>query len=342
MRAVQIRAYGPAREVLEVAEAPSPEAPEPDEVIIAVEAASVNPVDCAIRTGYGKDFFRAKGRVGTAAFPVRLGRDAAGRVHAVGSAVSEFQVGEAVFTAPSGAAMAERIRVRASEVGRMPANLDPIRAASIPFVALTAWNALVNQAGLTAHNAARRRVIITRGAGGVGSFAIQLMKAWGAHVATTCSSSNVELVRGLGADVVVDLQSERISSRLRDYDVALDSSFDLEEELLGALKRGTGATYLTITSPKVRLIDEFGVEEGTRRAQELLEARQRSQRELGRHYDWAFMKPDGAALNVVTQLIEAGVIRPVIDRVYPLDEIVAAHERCESGRARGKIIIDFR
>ncbi len=341
MKAVEFNAYGAARDVLEIAHAEPPGPPGTDEVLIAVKAASVNPVDCAIRSGYGKEVFRPKGQVGRGEFPIRLGRDAAGIIEAVGSAVRAFRPGDRVFTAPTGAAMAQSIRVSAAEVAHAPGNLDFVAAASIPFVAMTAWNALVNQSGLSPLNARGKRVVITRGAGGVGSFAIQLMKSWGAYVATTCSTRNVDFVRELGADVVVDHRRQRVADELRDYDAVLNGSFDLEEDLLAALKTGADASYVTITSPKVRLADELGLKAGLRRADEILAAMQEAQRRFGRRYYWGFMKPDGAALGEVAALIAAGRVRPIVDRVYRAAEIVAAHEYCESGQARGKIVIDF-
>ncbi|MGD0505669.1 MAG: zinc-binding dehydrogenase [Steroidobacteraceae bacterium] len=341
MRAIELNAYGAARDVLEIARAAPPTLPEPNEVLIAVKAASVNPVDCAIRNGYGKEVFRSKGQVGSGEFPIRLGRDAAGIIEAVGSAVHVFRPGDRVFAAPTGAAMAEFITVDAAEVALAPASLDFVAAASIPFVAMTAWNALVNQSGLSASTTRGKRVVIARGAGGVGSFAIQLMKAWGAWVATTCSTGNIDFVRELGADVAVDYRRQRVAEELHGYDAVLNGSFDLEQDLLATLKTDSNASYVTITSPKVRLADEFGLEEGFRRADAMLAGFQEAQRRLGRRYCWGFMKPDGAALGEVAALIAAGKIRPIVDRVYPAAEIVAAHEYCESGRARGKIVIDF-
>lgn len=342
MRAVEFNRFGAAHDVLEiVADAPVPQ-PAQNEVQIRVMAASVNPSDCAIRSGYGKEIFRHKGQVGESPFPQRLGRDAAGIVSAVGSGVRQFAPGDAVFTAPTRAAMAEYISVNENEVARMPGNLDFIGAGSLPFVALTTWTALVHQVGLGQQVARGKRVVITRGAGGVGSFAIQLMKAWGAHVAATCSTRNVELLRSLGADVVVDYTRENVREVLHDYDVVLDGAFDTEDDMLATLRTGAGASYITIVSPKIRCVDEFGLEEGLKRANALFEARAAQQSALGRRYFWGFMQPDGAALREIGKLVEAGAIRPLVDRVYPLGDIAAAHVYCESRQARGKIVIDLR
>jgi NADPH:quinone reductase-like Zn-dependent oxidoreductase len=341
MRAIELNRFGPAREVLTVVTDACKPVPGPEELLINVRAASVNPVDCAIRSGYGKDVFRSKGQVGPEAFPIRLGRDAAGVVAGVGERVEGFSIGDAVYTAPTRAAQAEFIVANAAEVAHMPRPLDFIQAASLPFVAMTTWNALVGQVGVTPEAAPSMRILVTRGAGGVGSFAIQLMKAWGAHVASICSTRNVEFVRSLGADEVVDYTGSRVSESLRNYDVVLDGTFDMEADLLETLKTHGGAAYITITSPKVRLADELGLEEGLRRAEELLAARVAEQARLGRRYFWGFMRPDGAALAQVSDLVTRGQIRPVVDRVFPLADVALAHEYCEAGKARGKIVLDF-
>jgi NADPH:quinone reductase-like Zn-dependent oxidoreductase len=223
----------------------------------------------------------------------------------------------------------------------MPANLSFNEAASIPWVALTAWSALVDTVGLDETTTPGKRVIIPRGAGGVGSFAIQLMKAWGAEVATICSTRNVELVRRLGADVVVDYTRQDLAEVLHDYDVAFDTAFDTEAKLLDALKVGADAAYVSIVTPKLRLIDEFGLEEGIVRGDAFLANRKAEQARLGRRYEWSFAEPSGEALARIGALIEAGRIVPVIDRVYPMEEIVAAHRFCETRQAQGKIVIQI-
>ncbi|MCB2107136.1 MAG: zinc-binding dehydrogenase [Rhodobacteraceae bacterium] len=341
MRTVEFSRYGAARDVLELVDnAPKP-VPAFGEVLINVKAASVNPVDCAIRSGYGREVFKSKGQVGTSAFPMRLGRDAAGVIEAVGDGVTGFAKGDKVFTAPTRAAIAEYISVAANEVAAMPRNLTFVAAAAIPFVAMTTWSALVDLGGLTEAAAPGKRVVIARGAGGVGSFAIQLMKAWGAYVASTCSTGNVAFVKSLGADRVVDYKRERVSEVLKDYDAVFDSAFDMEDELLATLKNGAGASYVTIVSPKVKLADQHGVEAGTRLAEEEYACRAAAQKKLGRNYYWSFMQPNGAALAQVSRLLELGKITPVVDRVYALAQIADAHEYSESRTARGKIVLDF-
>jgi NADPH:quinone reductase-like Zn-dependent oxidoreductase len=341
LRAIEFRAYGSAADVLQlVTDAPRP-AVQPDEVLIRVLAASVNPVDCAIRRGYGKEVFRSKGQVGSDEFPQRLGRDAAGIVESVPASVTAFKPGDRVYCAPTRATQADLIAVKASEVALMPTRLKFVEAAAIPFVALTVWNALVGQIGLSETSTAGKRILITRGAGGIGSFAIQLLKAWGAYVVATCRTQNVDFVKHLGADLVVDYTKRSMTDTVTDMDIVLDSSFDMEAALLSTLKVGAGASYITIVSPKMRLIDEFGLRDGARRADELLAERVRTQLALGRRYHWGFMRPDGAALAVISKLVEEGRIRPIVDRVFPMSDIVLAHEYCEGGQAQGKIVIDL-
>jgi NADPH:quinone reductase-like Zn-dependent oxidoreductase len=337
MRVLEINRYGPPAEVLEInTEGPIP-SPSAGELLIEVKAVSVNPVDCAIRRGYGREVFRSSR---PAEFPVRLGRDASGVVVAVGAGVQNFRPGDAVWTAPSSATSADYITVASSEAALMPKNLSFVEAAALPFVAMTVWNTLVNQVGLSSNSTSGQRVLITRGAGGVGSFAIQLIKTWGGYVASTCSTRNVEFVGRLGPDLVIDYATQSIAE-LRDFDVVLDSSLDKDEVLLNALKIDAQATYVTITSPKMRLVDEFGLELGLKKADQLLASRRAEQAQLGRRYHWGFMKPSGHALSEVTNLVEAGRLKPLVDRTYPLEHIADAHEYCESGRARGKMVIDM-
>jgi NADPH:quinone reductase-like Zn-dependent oxidoreductase len=306
-------------------------------VLIRVIASSVNNVDCAIRNGYGRVIF---GSMGLAAFPMVPGRDASGVVEAVGPSVTKFQPGDHVFTAPPNRGCAEYVAVHENHVARKPSNLTHVDAASLPFVALTTWAALVGQAGLTANNTKGQRVVISRGAGGVGTFAIQLIKAWGGHVATTTSAKNIEFLKRLGADEVIDYTKQDFVEVLKDFDVAYDLlGYDSEDKLLSVLKRGSGARYVSIVTPMMLLTDKHGLEEGRRLANMELESKKAQQKVLGREYAWSFFQPNGAALAEVASLVERGLIKPVVDRVYPLEEIVAAHEYCETKRARGKIAI---
>jgi len=337
-RVVQYTRYGAAGDVLQVVEEANVAPPTPTELLVRVRASSVNPIDCAVRRGYGHEFFEAKG---LSAWPMRPGRDIAGEGIAVGSRVSGFSPAERIFAATLGGANADFARMPASWAAAQPSSLDFLQAASLPYSALTTWSALVDAAGLNSGNTAGKRVLITRAAGGVGSFAVQLVKAWGGYVAASCSTRNVEFVRALGVDRVIDYSREDLGEAVRDFDVAFDTSFDTEQSLLKSLKTHGGASYVSIVTPKLKFIDQYGLEEGLRRGDALLAERIAAQQALGRSYHWSFTQPNGKALQEVAALVDAGKIRPVIDRRFPLAQIAAAHEYSESGQARGKIIIDL-
>lgn len=336
MRAAEFIEYGTAKDVIKIVDDAEKPVPNDDQIVVRVIASSVNPIDCAVRSGYGRDFFKSK--TGPE-FPIRSGRDVAGYVDTIGKNVLDFKVGDAVYAAILNNAIAEYALVDEKFAAKKPESLDFFEAASIPYVALTTWSALVDHVGLNAQNTHNKRVVIPRGAGGVGSFAIQLMKAWGAEVASVCSTRNVELVHGLGADIVVDYKKQDFADILHDFDVAYDTAFDTEEKLLNTLKKNAGASYVSIVTPKIELIDEYGVDRGLDKAGEFFDQRVKEQKELGRYYYWSFMEPNGLALKAIGELIDDGKIKPVIDRVYSLDELVKAHEFCETRQAQGKIII---
>jgi NADPH:quinone reductase-like Zn-dependent oxidoreductase len=356
MKAAQFDRYGPAREVLRIIDVASVPEPGPGELLVRVRASSVNPIDCAVRSGYGHAFFESRTHTRP---PMMPGRDVAGEIVAIGPRIDErpqdkrssrtdvaptdvadsFQVGDPVYAATMGGANAEYAVVPEPWAAPKPAALSFEEAAALPYVALTAWTALCTHAGLSAGNAQQKRVVVPRAAGGVGSFAVQLAKAWGGYVAALCSTRNVSLVEGLGPDLVIDHTRSEPRALLHDFDIAFDTSFDTEQMLLDSLKMHADAAYVSIVSPRLRLVDEYGLEEGVRRGDDLFAERAAAQKALGRRYYWSFAAPSGAALRTIGALVEAGRIRPVIDRTYPLERIVEAHEYSESGAAQGKIVI---
>ncbi len=339
MRALRLERFGPAEEALRLVEdAPPPDLGR-DDVLIRVVASSVNPIDCLRRNGYGRNLFARRG----AALPLVLGRDVSGIVECVGGGVRRFRPGDAVWAACDNfrdGAWAELVAVRQADVAPKPPSLDHEQAAALPYVAVTTWGALA-RAGVGPDSARGLRVLVHAGSGGVGSFAIQLLAAWGAWVATTCSARNRELVEGLGADRVVDYGSEAFDRALGDLDLVLDTlGGELEERTLSTLAERRGAAYVSLVHPMVRFTDRFGLLPGALAAGALLAGRKLAQRALhGRRYHWSVAAPDGRALAEVGRLVEAGRIRPVIDRVLPLERMAEAHRHSESGRTRGKIVI---
>lgn len=340
MKAMEIHDYGPAEEVMKL----NPNAPEPhvwrNHVLIRVKACSVNPIDCRMRAGYGRSVLPLWRGV---EFPLILGRDCAGIVEKVGFRVRKFKAGDEVFTAPDlfgQGTYAEYVSVNEKHVVQKPANLGFTEAASIPFVALTAWEGLVNRAGLTPENAKGKRVLVHGGSGGIGTFAIQLLKFWGCYVATTCSRRNLPLVRKLGADEAIDYRTEDFSQHLKNMDVVLDTiAGEVESKSLRVLKRFGNAHYVSLVPPLLRYLDSHGPIVGG----SLYAASGLTNKLINmlwdRSYDWAFFKPDGEALERIRSYLEAGRIRPVVDRVFPLEQAAKAHKYCETGHPQGKVVL---
>jgi alcohol dehydrogenase len=330
MKAAFIRKYG-NNEVVEVGDLPTP-APGPSDLLVRVHAASVNPVDFKIRDGMLKTLLPCR-------FPLVLGNDLAGTVAGVGSAVARFKKGDEIFARLDKqriGSFAEYALVDESNAATKPANLRFDEASSIPLVGLTSWQALIDSARLSAG----QKVLIHAGSGGVGTFAIQLAKYLGATVATTVSERNIELVRRLGADIVIDYRRQRFDDVLRDYDVVFDTlGEDTQLRSFTVLKRG-GVLVTIAGVPTARFMREWGARTlvvlyaawANRKAVRL--AKQHQAR-----FEYLFMHPDGTQLAEIGKLLSDGRIVPVIDKVFSLDLAREALAYSESGRAVGKVII---
>lgn len=332
MRAVRMHAYG-GPEVLRLEEIAAPR-PGPHDVRVAVHAAAVNPVDFKIRAGGQRSVVWLD-------LPWTLGMDVSGEVLEVGAKVSGFQVGDLVVSSPSHRRMgcyAEEVVIRADEVALKPAALTHVEAASLPLVALTAWDALVGALRLQRG----QRVLIQAGAGGVGSVAIQLAKSLGAEVLTTCSAGNAELVRSLGADVLIDYRAQDWREVARGCDAVLDSLGG--EALTGAIatvKQGGRVACITPGLPEFTSrygsalgLTVFGLWMGG----VMLKARV----SRGVTLKLVTRRSSGKTLGEVMGLVERKALRPVIDRVYPLAEAAEAHRYLETGRAKGKVVLSVR
>lgn len=333
MQAFVVDRYG-GKDPMRLGEIPVPEVRD-DDVLIEVHAAGLNVRDSKIKSGAFKLILPYR-------MPLVLGHDVAGVVTRVGSRVRRFNVGDAVYSRPPDhriGTLAQFIAVNEAHVAPKPKNLTMEEAASIPLVGLTAWQALVERFNLTSG----QKVFIQAGSGGVGTFAIQLARHIGAKVATTTSSANFDLVKRLGADIVIDYKKDDFENALHDYDVVLHSQdgATLEKSLRVLKPRGT---LVSISGPPdatfakdvgapwfVRLIarlSSFGVR------------RKASLRDL--KYTFLFMRADGAQLREITRVIEAGAIKPVIDRVFPFESTNAAMAHLDTGRAKGKIVVKIR
>ncbi len=316
---------------LHFTESPQPELREND-VMVEIHAASVNVLDAKIRDGEFKLILPYR-------LPLILGNDVAGIVVQVGAKVTQFKPGDAVYARPAQdriGTFAEYIAVDAAGVALKPANLTMEEAASIPLVALTAWQVLVERANVKKG----QKVLIHAGSGGVGTIAIQLAKHLGAHVATTTSTANIDLVKSLGADIVVDYKKDDFEKVLQGYDVVLNSlGKDTLEKSLAVLK--PGGKLISISGPPDA---DFARENGSgwllRQVMRLLSSSIRKNAKRGGiHYSFLFMTANGGQLAKITALIEAGVIRPVMDRVFPFEKTNDAMAYVETGRAKGKVVI---
>jgi NADPH:quinone reductase-like Zn-dependent oxidoreductase len=302
------------------------------DVLIEVHAASVNVLDSKIRSGEFKLILPYS-------FPLVLGNDCAGVVIEVGAAVKGFKPGDEVYArVPEQriGTFAERIAVEQNAVALKPANLSMEQAAGIPLVALTAWQALVDIARLQKG----QKVLIHAGSGGVGTIAIQLAKHLGAVVATTTSTANVEWVKALGADVVIDYKQQHFEQELRDYDVVLNSlGTDVLENSLKVLR--PGGQLISISGPPTT---EFAKAQGLawplRQVMRLLSLSiRRKARKQDVRYSFLFMRASGTQLQEITTLIEAGEISPVLDRTFAFESTGEALNYVEQGRAKGKVIV---
>lgn len=306
MKAVRIHAWGDASR-LQLDDVPTPDCGA-DEVLIRTVAAAVNPVDWKIREGYLKDALPFK-------LPLTLGWDVSGVIERVGSAVTDFKPGDAVYSRPDitrNGTYAEYVVVRAAEVALKPATISHAEAASLPLAGITAWEALIEVGALRP----TQRVLIHAGAGGVGTVAVQLARWRGAHVIATCSAANRELVLSLGADEVIDYRSEDFRELAKDMDLVFDTvGGEVQERSWSVLKPG-GLLVSVVEPPAPSRAEELGVRSA-----------------------FVFIQPNARILRELAHLVEVGRLRPVVGAEFSLDDAARAQALSQSGRARGKIVL---
>ena len=333
MKAFIVNRYG-KKEKIHLTEIAEPVVKEND-VLVQVYSAGVNLLDSKLRNGEFKMILPYK-------VPFILGHDVSGVVMKVGSNVTKFKVGDEVYARPADyriGTFAEFISINENDLASKPKNLSMEEAASIPLVGLTAWQALVEKANLKKG----QKVFIQAGSGGVGSFAIQLAKHLGATVATTTSTENINMVKNLGADIIIDYKKEDFETTLEDYDVVLNSQDRKTlEKSLKVLK--TGGKVISISGPPdpdfgqvinanwlLKIVLKF-LSAGIRKKARL----------LGVGYSFLLMRAQGEQLNKITELIESGAIKPVMDKVFPFEKTNEAMSYVETGRTKGKVVIKVR
>jgi NADPH:quinone reductase-like Zn-dependent oxidoreductase len=330
MKAFIVKRYS-KKDKLQLTEIAEPTVKEND-VLVQVYATGVNLLDSKVKNGEFKLILPYKA-------PFTLGHDVAGVLTKVGSGVRKFKVGDEVYARPADhriGTFAECISMNENDVALKPKNISMEEAASIPLVGLTAWQALIEKANLKKG----QKVFIQAGSGGVGTFAIQLAKHLGATVATTTSTHNIALVKSLGADVVIDYKKEDFEAILKDYDVVLNSQDTKTlEKSLRILKSG-GKVISISGPPDLDFAKEMGAPWFVKLIMKILSSgiRKKAKR-LGVNFSFLFMRAEGTQLTEITSLINAGIIKPVLDKVFPFEQTNEALAYVESGRAKGKVVI---
>ncbi|KXS48873.1 NADP-dependent oxidoreductase [Halanaerobium congolense] len=309
MKAIVIDQYGD-KDKLKEKELSKPE-PDSDEVLIEIHAVGINPIDWKLRYGYLKEKFPFD-------FPIVLGWDAAGIVEKVGKNVDSLQKGDRVFVRPeltNRGTYAEYTTAKEDLVAKMPENISFKEAAAVPLAGLTAYQILVDVGNLDSGD----KVLIHAGAGGVGSFAIQIAKNMGAYVATTASTKNVDFLKSLGADEVIDYTKEDFSEVLEDYDLVIDTlGGEIQDKSLTILKNG-GMLVSIVEEPDQEKAEKLNVKT---------------------KFHWLI--PDGKELAALAEMMENQTLKPVVGTVFPFTDqgLKEAHELSETHHARGKIVIE--
>ncbi|WP_027866024.1 NADP-dependent oxidoreductase [Massilia alkalitolerans] len=306
MKAVRIHQYG-GREVLSIDEIPVPDIA-PDEVLVRVVAASINPVDWKVRAGYLAQMIPHQ-------MPLTLGWDVSGVVAAVGSQVTQWQVGDAVYSRPDLArngTYAEFVAIRAHECARKPRTISHVEAASLPLAGITAWEAMMD----TAQVQAGQRVLVHAGSGGVGSLAIQLVKAAGATVVATASGRNRALVESLGVDQFVDYTTTTLLEGVEPVDAVFDTIGGEVQEASWSLLKPGGIQVSIISPPDEARAASMGVRAG-----------------------FVFIGPNAPVLDKLAGMVDGGRLRPIVGAEFALEDIAQAHALSESGRSVGKIVL---
>ena len=316
--------------------------PKQNQVLVKIKASSVNPIDLMKREGYGSAIFEKQRRQN---FPWILGSDFSGNVVSAGNKVKRFKEGDDVWGCTSNASAgtyAEYVVINQDEVNFKPNNLTFEESASLPYVFLTTWSAIIRWAGLRPKDLIEKKVFIQGGAGGVGTTAIQLFRYWVSNISSTCSEGNVELLKSLGVNEIIDYRRNSFQEALKDYDLVYDLLGDSVldnsiEECCKVLKKDASSHYITLTHPFINTMDSKGLFLGIPHALLLRQKLKATYKPINVH--WSIYRPSLSGLQELTYLAEENIIKPVIDSTYSLSEISKAHEKVATGHSSGKVVI---
>lgn len=330
MKAFAIKNYD-KKGVLELIDVPAPIVKE-EEVLVEIHASGLNVLDAKIKSGEFKMILPYK-------LPLILGHDVAGVITKAGTQVTRFKVGDEIYARVADfhiGTFAEYIAINEKDIALKPKNITMEEAASIPLVALTAWQALVEMANLKKG----QKVFIQAGSGGVGTIAIQLAKHLGATVATTASEKSFAMLKELGADVLIDYKKEDFENVLKDYDLVLNSQDTKTLEKSLRILRPGGKVISISGPPTPAFAEAIGASWVVKTVLSLISFGIRKKaKKLGVDYSFLFMRADGKQLSEITSLIETGVITPVLDKVFPFEQTNDALAYVESGRTKGKAVV---
>ncbi|WBL24525.1 NADP-dependent oxidoreductase [Zunongwangia sp. HGR-M22] len=326
MKALQITKYGDIKDSIKIAEVKRPEI-SGSEILIAVKAAATNPIDYKIVQGHLKDMLQLN-------LPASIGYDVSGEVVEVGNEVKDFKIGDEIFGRVPQEYMgtvAEFVAVESKVVAHKPENVTFEKTASLPLTGLTAIQAF-EKVNIKKDD----RVLIHAGSGGVGSFAIQYAKSKGAIVYTTTSNTNLDWVKALGADRVIDYKNEDYKEVANNLDIVFDTlGDDYTLEAFEIIKEGGRVTSI-VGPPDAESAKQMGIEN-----YELPEKLAKLIEEKSAKYNHTWMQPNADQLKEIKAMVEDRTIRPTIDLVYPFEDAIKAYEYLASGRAKGKVIVSL-
>lgn len=324
MKALQIIKYGELKDSLSINEVEKPSIGATD-ILVETKAAALNPIDYKLVSGNLKDMVPLD-------LPSSIGFDVSGIVIEKGDEVTNFEVGDAVYARVPQEQMgtvAEYVAVESSVASKKPENVSFEEVAGLPLVGLTAIQALEG-VGLKEND----RILIHAGSGGVGSFAIQYAKAKGAYVYTTTSTKNVDWVKALGADRVIDYKKEDYKAVASDLDIVFDTlGEEYTLEAFEIIKEGGRVTTIT-GAPDKETAANMGMEE-----YELPEKLAKWMDEKSAKYKFTWMHPDGKQLDAISAMVKEEKIKPIVDKVYNLEDSMDAYAHLATGRAKGKVIV---
>jgi len=353
MKAWQIHEYSGSSGLELAQEKLIPSISSPRDVLVKIHAASVNPIDVQMAAGYGRNLINlyrniVNQEIGSSEFPLTLGRDFSGVIVDVGSQVKHLKIGDEVWGAIDAKRQgthAEFCLASEKEISMKPKSVTHVEAASLPFVAATTYSSLVSLGGLNERNTKKKRILILAGSGGIGSFAIQLMKSWGAEVTTTCPADAIPLMHELGADQAFDHKSPTFVEDLTNasgYDVILDTiGGGTSDMAIPLLRPFVGSKYLDLAWDLITDTDAHGLPVGVLKTALNLGDKVFRAAQLGAGYSWAVFLPSDKAMHTTARLVDHGRIKPVIDSVVPLANVVDAYDKISAKKTRGKVVIDI-